>query len=68
MYFPFREYSGTKAEFGPLANSEISASLRGLDDNFLTHIDLVSSGAGETALEDFVDALVGEVAVVCVEV
>ena len=40
------------------SSSEICASVRGLDDKFLTHLALVSSGADCTGWEDVVDVVV----------
>ena len=57
VYFPFREYSGTRVEFEPFTNGEVCASVRHLDEKFLPHLALLCR-AGETRLEDVVDVVV----------
>ena len=42
-----------------LAKSKICASVSGLDDKFLTHLALMSSGAEETGMKDAVVELLG---------
>ena len=56
MFFPSGEYLGTTEKLGPLAKSEICASVSGLDDKFLTHLALILSGDSETGLGDVVAA------------
>ena len=54
IYSTLEEDLGTIVEFGPLAKSEICASVSGFGDRFLTHLAVMLSGAGEIGVVDIV--------------
>ena len=58
IYSHLGGYLGTTAKLGHLAKSEICSSVSSLDDKFMTHLTLMSSGVGESELKDFVAVVV----------
>ena len=52
IYSLLAEYLGTIVKLGPLANRELSTSMRGFKVRFLTHLAMILVGAGVPGLKD----------------